>query len=91
LSVVVSVPAALRQFTHDNLEVGLDASTVEELILKLDDLFPGLKTFILDENRSLRRFVNIFVNNDNIRSGVGLMTELKDGDHVQIIPAVAGG
>jgi hypothetical protein len=42
LSVVVSVPAALRQFTHDKLEVGLDASTVEELILKLDDLFPGL-------------------------------------------------
>lgn len=65
--------------------------TVEELILELDDLFPGLKTFILDENRNLRRFVNIFVNNDDVRLGAGLMTKLKDGDHVQVIPAVAGG
>ena len=91
MSIFVSVPAALRQFTHDKSKIDMDASTVEEVIMKLDDLFPGLKTFILDEDRSLRRFVNIFVNNDDIRSGVGLMTQLRDGDHVQIIPAVAGG
>jgi MoaD family protein len=91
LSIVVSVPAALRQFTHHKSNIDLDASTVVELIQKLDDLFPGLKAVILDENNSLRRFVNIFVNNGDIRSGGGLMTELKDGDHVRIIPAVAGG
>ena len=91
LSVVVSFPAALRQFTRDKSKIDIDALTVEEVILKADNLFPGLKAFILDENMSLRRFVNIFVNDDDIRSGVGLLTKLRDGDHVRIIPAVAGG
>ena len=91
MSVVVSLPAALRQFTRDRSRIDVDALTVEEVILKLDNLFPGLKEFILDENMSLRRFVNIFVNDDDIRSGFGLMTKLRNGDRVRIIPAVAGG
>jgi molybdopterin synthase sulfur carrier subunit len=91
LSILVYVPGALRQFTHDKSKINMDASTVEEVILKLDDLFPGLREFVLDENKNLRRFVNIFVNDDDIRSGVGLRTGLRDGDRVLIIPAVAGG
>jgi molybdopterin synthase sulfur carrier subunit len=87
----VSLPEALRQFTHDKSKIDIKALTVEEVILKLDKLFPGLKALVLDENMSLRRFVNIFVNDYDIRSGVGLMTKLRDGDHVKIIPAVAGG
>jgi len=91
LSVVVSFPPALRQFTRDKSKIGIDALTVEEVILKLDNLFPGLKEFILDEDMSLRRFVNIFVNDEDIRTGIGLMTKLRKGDRVRIIPAVAGG
>jgi molybdopterin synthase sulfur carrier subunit len=71
--------------------VGLDASTVDELFLKLDGLFPGLRAFILDEGKGLRRYVNVFVNGHDIRSGEGLTTKLEDGDLVRIIPAVAGG
>jgi molybdopterin synthase sulfur carrier subunit len=69
----------------------MEASTVEELLFRLDRLFPGLRAFIVDESRGLRRYVNIFVNQEDIRSGEGLMTKLKDGDRVHIIPAVAGG
>jgi MoaD family protein len=91
LQVTISIPHALRQYTRDKREVGLDASTVDELLLKLDGLFPGLRAFIVDEGRDVRRYVNIFVNEHDIRSGEGLTTKLKDGDRVHIIPAVAGG
>lgn len=69
----------------------MDASTVDELLLKLDGLFPGLKAFIIDESRRVRRYVNVFVNEKDIRSAEGLGTKLKDGDRIQIIPAIAGG
>ena len=91
MKVIVSIPAALRQYTRNNSEVGVDASTVEEVLFKLDGLFPGLRAFILDESRGVRRYVNIFVNEEDIRSGAGLMTKLKDGDRIHIIPAIAGG
>ncbi len=87
----MSIPAALRQYIKDKSEVDVDASTVEELLFKLDGLFPGLRAFIVDESRGLRRYVNIFVNQHDIRSGEGLLTKLKDGDQVHIIPAIAGG
>ena len=87
----MSIPAVLRQYTRDKTEVDLDASNVEELLINLDELFPGLRAFIVDESRRVRRYVNIFVNQQDIRSGEGLMTKLKDGDRVYIIPAVAGG
>lgn len=64
---------------------------MEELLLKLDNRFPGLRAFIVDESRGVRRYVNIFVNEEDIRTGEGLMTKLKDGDRIQIIPAVARG
>jgi MoaD family protein len=91
LKVNVTIPAALRLYTREKSQVALDVTTVDELLVKLDELFPGLKDFLLDESRELRRYVNIFVNDDNIRSRAGLTTNLKDGDHVHIIPAIAGG
>ena len=91
MKIVVNIPAALRQYTENNSEVDVDASTVEEVLVKLDQLYPGLRAFILDESRGLRRYVNIFVNEHDIRSQEGLKTKLKDGDQVQIIPAIAGG
>jgi molybdopterin synthase sulfur carrier subunit len=91
LTITVSIPAALQQFIGIGSKIEVDASTVEESLTKLDELFPGLKGFLLDESNQLRRYVNIFVNMNNIRSGDGLGTSLKDGDQIRIIPAVAGG
>jgi adenylyltransferase/sulfurtransferase len=91
LQVTVSIPGALRQYTKNESEVNVEAFTIEELLLSLDRLFPGLMAFIVDEGRGLRRYVNVFVNQEDIRSGEGLMTRLKDGDRVRIIPAIAGG
>ena len=87
----MKIPAALLQYTRSVTDVNIDASTVDEALVKLDSMFPGLRAFILDESRGVRRYVNIFVNQDDIRSGEGLMTKLRDGDRVQIIPAIAGG
>ncbi len=91
LQVTVNIPAALRQYTGDKTEVDVEAPNVDELLVKLDGQFPGLRAFIVDESRRVRRYVNIFVNQHDIRSGDGLMTKLKDRDRVQIIPAIAGG
>jgi molybdopterin synthase sulfur carrier subunit len=91
MKVGVKIPPALRQYTGDRSEIELDAATVEEVLVRLDELFPGLKDLLLDESSGLRRFVNIFVNEDDIRLGAGLATKLKDSDYIQIIPAIAGG
>jgi sulfur-carrier protein len=89
--VVVNIPAPLRQYTQNQSDLQVDASTVQETLEKLDGLFPGLKAFILNESSELRRYVNVFVNGKDIRSGEGIMTKLKEGDRVRIVPAVAGG
>jgi molybdopterin synthase sulfur carrier subunit len=89
--VTVNIPVALRQYTQNQSDLQVDASTVQEMLQKLDALFPGLKAFILDEGSGLRRYVNVFVNGKDIRSGDGITTKLKEGDQVRIVPAVAGG
>jgi molybdopterin synthase sulfur carrier subunit len=89
--VTVNIPVALRQYTQNQSDLQVDASTVQEMLQKLDALFPGLKAFILDEGSGLRRYVNVFVNGKDIRSGDGITTKLKERDQVRIVPAVAGG
>ena len=89
--MTVNIPTALRQYTRNQSDLQVDASTVQETLQKLDGLFPGLKAFILNESSELRRYVNVFVNGKDIRSGDGIMTKLKEGDRVRIVPAVAGG
>lgn len=91
MSVVIDIPVALRQYTLDRSKVRVEASTLEEALSELEGLFPGFVSFILDESRAIRRYVNIFVNDSDVRLGFGLMTGLKDGDQVRIVPAVAGG
>ena len=87
----MKIPAALRQYTQNQSDLQVDASTVEETLQKLDKLFPGLRAFILNESNELRRYVNVFVNGKDIRAGEGITTKLKEGDQVRIVPAVAGG
>jgi molybdopterin synthase sulfur carrier subunit len=91
LPISVNIPAALRGYTQNRSEVVVDASTVGELLREIDGIFPGLMPLIVNDDSELRRYVNIFVNEKNIRLAEGLMTKLKDGDHVHIVPAVAGG
>jgi len=91
LPVTVIIPAALSQYAGNTSNVVVEATTVNEALLKLDEQIPGLSSFILDESGSVRRYVNIFVNDSDIRSGAGPMTKLKDGDRIHIVPAVAGG
>lgn len=89
--VNVNVPHALRQYTESRSDLLVEASTVQEALQKLDSLFPGLQAFIVDESNELRRYVNVFVNEADIRSGDGITTKLKEGDLIRIVPAVAGG
>jgi MoaD family protein len=91
LLVTVRVPVALLQYTRNESELRIDAYTVEELLRNLDTRFPGFRAFIVDEGGRLRRYVSIFVEEEDIRSGDGLMTKLKEGDRVSIVPIVAGG
>ena len=88
---VVSIPVALLQYTGNESQLRVDAYTVEEALSILDKRFPGLSAFIVNESGQLRRYVSIFVNEQDIRSGDGMKTKLKEGDRVSIVPLVAGG
>ena len=91
LRIIVTIPSALRSYTKNNSEIGLVASTLEEVLMKLNKRFPGFWSLLVDEDGSLRKYVNIFVNENDIRNKTGLATTLKDGDRVRIVPSVAGG
>jgi len=89
--VKVKLPQILRRFSENKYETEIEAKTVKELIEKLDEKYQGIKNIVCNENGEVKRFVNIFVNNEDIRFLEGLDTALKDGDEVAIIPAIAGG
>ncbi len=87
----IRIPTPLRKLSGDRDEVNIDAANVSEMIEKLEQECPGIKERICDENGEVRRFINLYVNNEDIRFLNGKDTELKDGDTVSIIPAIAGG
>jgi len=89
--VIVRIPTALRRVTQGQGEVQIEGSTVGELIENLEKEFPGIKERLVEENGEIRKFVNFFVNDEDIRFLKGKDTELKEGDVVAIIPAIAGG
>ena len=91
MTASVRIPTILRSYTGGTKEVDADGSTLAELLESLDSAHPGLKGRVLDENGALRRFVNIYVNDEDVRFTGALDTALKDGDSVTILPAVAGG
>ena len=91
MTVQVLIPTPLRRFTADQATVSLEASSVDELIKALDGTFPGLGNRLCDENGKLRRFLNVYVNSEDIRFLDNQATALADGDEVSIVPAVAGG
>ncbi len=87
----VRIPTPLRKLTADKDEVSISAANVNELIESLESQFPGIKNRLCDESGNLRRFINLYVNNEDIRFLNGKETSLKEEDVVSIIPAIAGG
>jgi sulfur-carrier protein len=89
--VTVRIPQPLRNLTGNLSTVSADGSNLESLVTNLEGAYPGMRERVMDESGQLRRFVNIYVNGDDVRFSDGLRTALKDGDEVSIVPAVAGG
>lgn len=87
----VRIPAPLRKLTKDQAVVEVQGQTIQELLAGLEKDYPGLKDRICDESGQIRRFVNIFVNGEDIRFKDGPNTKVADGAEVSIIPAIAGG
>lgn len=91
MSVTVRIPTPLRKLTNDLDVVSGDGGTLVACIEGLEAEYPGLKERIFDETGQLRRFVNVYVNGEDVRFQQGVQTALKAGDEVSIVPAVAGG
>ena len=91
MSARVRIPTPLRRFTGGAEEVSAGGATVAAIVEDLEHNHPGLKERLCDEAGKVRRFVNIFVNGDDIRFLNNLETTIKDGDEVSIVPAIAGG
>ncbi len=91
MSVTVRLPTILRTYTEGASEVPADGSTLAEVLDDLDASYSGIKGRIVDETGGLRRFVNVYVGNDDVRFLDDLATETPDGTQISVIPAVAGG
>ncbi len=91
MSVKVLIPTTLQKFTNNQATVLCDGSDVANLLESLDQSCPGIKARLCDEKGQPRRFLNLYVNSEDIRFLAGVNTPLQDGDEVSIVPAVAGG
>jgi molybdopterin synthase sulfur carrier subunit len=90
MSARVRVPTILRTYTAGESEVSAEGETLNDVLDSLEATYPGIKGRIVDEDGSLRRFVNVYVGNDDVRFLDGLDTAVKDAQ-ISVIPAVAGG
>ncbi len=91
MPVKVRIPTPLQKLTADQAEVDITAKTVKELLDALEKKYPGIKGRLCDESGRVRRFVNIYLNEEDIRFLNQESTALKEGDEVSIVPAIAGG
>ncbi|MBA2316407.1 MAG: MoaD/ThiS family protein [Euzebyales bacterium] len=91
MTATVRIPTPLRTATGGASTVDLDGATVGEVLRQLDAAHPGIGERLLDDSGQLRRFVNVFVDDEDVRFADGLDTPVRDGATVSIIPAVAGG
>ena len=91
MSVIVRLPSQLRALVGGAGEVPVDASTVRDAIIAVDVAYPGIALRVLDDRGALRRFVNVFVADEDVRFLDGLDTKLESGQTVSLVPAVAGG
>ena len=91
MSISVRVPTILRTYTDGQSEVSADGTTLAEVLDSLEASYAGIRARILDDDGKLRRFVNVYVGNDDVRFLEDLATPTPDGTQVSVIPAVAGG
>lgn len=91
MPVTVHVPTPLRKLTGDQAEVQVQAGSVAELVDSLERSHAGIRERLVDEEGEIRRYVNMYVNEEDVRFLDGKETILKDGDSVSIVPAIAGG
>ncbi len=91
MAIKVRIPTPLQKMTENRAEVTSEGTTLKELLANLDRKYPGLKERFYDDKGGLRRFINFYVNNEDVRFLKGESTPVKEGDEVSIIPAIAGG
>jgi sulfur-carrier protein len=91
MSVSVRIPTILRSYTGGSAQVNAEPGTLREVLASLDATYPGLCGRIVDDTGNLRRFVNVYVGDEDVRFASGLETPVPAGAHVSVIPAVAGG
>jgi len=91
MAVKVRIPTPLQKLTNNQGEVACDATNINEMLAALEKNHPGIKERLCDEKGTLRRFVNIYVNEEDIRFLDGKKTAIKETDVVSIVPAIAGG
>ena len=91
MAVKVRVPTPLMKLTDNQSEVTAEGATINDILNNLENQFAGIKERICDENGAPRRFINIYLNEEDIRFLEGENTPVKDGDEISIIPAIAGG
>lgn len=91
MAVAVRIPTILRTYTQDQSQVTAEGATLTEVLESLETDFPGIKARVIDDAGKLRRFVNIYVAEEDVRFSDGLDTPTPDGAQISIIPAVAGG
>lgn len=91
MSAKVRIPAPLRKLTKDQAVVESNGPTVEDILQDLEKNYPGIRERICDETGQVRRFINIFVNGEDIRFKLGTKTKVEPDAEVSIIPAIAGG
>jgi molybdopterin synthase sulfur carrier subunit len=91
MSITVRIPTPLRTLTKGSEEVTAAGATVADIVEDLERQYPGVKSRLCDDKGEVRRFVNIFLADEDIRFLQGLRTPVEEGDQISIVPAIAGG
>jgi len=91
MAVTVKIPTPLRRLTNQKDKVSAEGANIASVVDSLEGEFPGIKARLCDEDGSLRHFVNIYINGEDVRYVDGINTAVSDGDELSIVPAVAGG
>lgn len=91
MSSEVRIPAPLRRLTNGQDKITAEGDTVQEIIEFLEQNFPTIKSRICNEDGEIRNFVNIYINEEDVRFLNGISSKINDGDEISIVPAVAGG
>jgi molybdopterin synthase sulfur carrier subunit len=91
MAIKIRIPTPLQKFTQNQGEVEVAGTSVKEVLDDLEKRYPGIRERLYDEKGTLRRFINFYVNDEDIRFLQGDATRIKDGDELSVVPAIAGG